>query len=67
MEKKEKKVGSDGRFMYEYITFLPSKTKKPYIILATSRINTIDPVRGSELPVIGSSLDSFPSVKLIDR
>jgi hypothetical protein len=29
MEKKEKKVGSDGRFMYEYITFVPSKTNKP--------------------------------------
>jgi hypothetical protein len=29
MEKKEKKVGSDGRFMYEFITFVPSETNIP--------------------------------------
>jgi hypothetical protein len=40
-EKKEKKVGSDGRFMYEYVTFMPSKPNTPsFLSIEYRRVST---------------------------
>jgi hypothetical protein len=36
MEKK-KKVGGDGRFMYEFITFVPSETNIPSFLFVEYR------------------------------